>query len=75
MYYSLNSLKGGYIGDDIGTTIGIIKGDTRSLDYGSYVPFTSPISCNQRPETTCFGKPCHKLYAPETSSSNWHDIS
>ena len=29
MYYSLNSLKGGYIGDHIG--------DTRSLDYGLYV--------------------------------------
>ena len=37
MSYSLNSLKGGYIGDYIGTTIGVIKGDTRSLDYGSYV--------------------------------------
>ena len=35
--YSLNSLKGGYIGDDIyGTTIGVIKGYTRSLDNGSY---------------------------------------
>ena len=35
MSYSLNSLKGGYIGDYIGTTIGGIRGDTRSLDYGS----------------------------------------
>ena len=36
MYYmshSLNSLKGGYIGD----YIGVIKGDTRSLDNGSYI--------------------------------------
>ena len=33
--HSLNSLKGGYTGDDIGTTIGVIKGDTRSLDYSS----------------------------------------
>ena len=32
MSYSLNSLKGDYIG----TTIGDIKGDTRSLDYSSY---------------------------------------
>ena len=31
MSYSLNSLKGGYIGD----YIGVIKGDTRSLDYSS----------------------------------------
>ena len=36
MYYSLNSLKGGYLGDYVGATIGVIKGDTRSLDYGSY---------------------------------------
>ena len=34
--YSLSSLKGGYIGDYIGTTIRDIKGDTRSLDYSSY---------------------------------------
>ena len=36
MTYSLNSIKGGYIGDYIGTTIRLIKGDTRSLDNGSY---------------------------------------
>ena len=36
MSYSLNSLKGGYIGDSIGATVRGIKGDTRSLDYGSY---------------------------------------
>ena len=32
MRYSLNSLKGGYIGE----YIGVVKGATRSLDYGSY---------------------------------------
>ena len=37
MSCSLNSLKGVYIGDHIGTTVGLIKGDTRSLDNGSYV--------------------------------------
>ena len=37
MSYSLNSLKGSYIGDDIGTTIRVIKGDARSLDYSSYI--------------------------------------
>ena len=49
--HSLNSLKGGYIG----TTIGVTKGDTRSLDSGScellvsrlitpvVVPYISPI--------------------------------
>ena len=32
MSCSLNSLKGGYIGDYTGTTIGVLKGDTRSSD-------------------------------------------
>ena len=32
MSYSLNSFKGGYIGD----YVGVIKGDTRSLDSSSY---------------------------------------
>ena len=36
MSHSLNSLNGGYVGEYIGTTIGVIKGDTRSLDYSSY---------------------------------------
>ena len=36
MSYSLNSLKGGYIRIILGTTIGVFKGDTRSLDYSSY---------------------------------------
>ena len=39
MCYSLNSLNGGYIGDDIGGSIWVIKGDTRSLDNGSYGTF------------------------------------
>ena len=36
--YVLSSklLKGGYIGDYIGDTAGVIKGDTRRLDYSSY---------------------------------------
>ena len=34
MSVSLNSLKGVYIGIFLGTTIGPIKGDTRSLDNG-----------------------------------------
>ena len=33
VYYSLNSSKGGYIGDYIGDYYRVIKGDTRSLDY------------------------------------------
>ena len=36
MSYSLNSLKGIICGMIEGTTIGAIKRDTRSLDYGSY---------------------------------------
>ena len=33
--YSLNSLKGGYLGEYMGSSFGVIKEDTRSLDYGS----------------------------------------
>ena len=36
MSHSLNSLKGGYIGIIYGTIMEVIKGDTRSLDNGSY---------------------------------------
>ena len=36
MSHNLNSLTGGYLGVIYGTTRGDIKGDTRSLDYGSY---------------------------------------
>ena len=33
--HSLNSLKGGYTEDYIGTTMGVVEGDTGSLDYSS----------------------------------------
>ena len=36
MYHSLNSLKGVLWGIILGTTIGFVKGDTRSLDYRSH---------------------------------------
>ena len=36
MNYSLNSLKGVIQGITYETSIGVIKGDTWSLDYGSY---------------------------------------
>ena len=36
MSYSLNSLKGVIWGIMYETTIGVIKGDTMSLDNGSY---------------------------------------
>ena len=35
MSYSLNSFNRGYTGDYIGSIIGVIKGDTRSLDSSS----------------------------------------
>ena len=35
--YSLNSLKGGYMGDYIGDFFMGVKGHTRSLDYSLYV--------------------------------------
>ena len=43
MSYSLNSLKGAIYGNIYGTTIGVIKGDTRSLDYSSYYLNIYPI--------------------------------
>ena len=52
--HSLNSLKGGYIGDYIGSIIGVLKGDTRSLDYSSHVAAYSPFLAQR----TLFGVPC-----------------
>ena len=37
MSQSLNSLKGAYIRSYIGTSVGVTKGDTRSLDHVSYI--------------------------------------
>ena len=38
---SLDSLSGGFLGGYIGDYhIGVIKGDIRSLDYGSYCGFS-----------------------------------
>ena len=36
MRYSLNSIRGGHTGDYMGSIMGVIKRDTRSLDYDSY---------------------------------------
>ena len=33
MSYGLNSSKGGHIGDYIGNTTGVIKGDTKEFSY------------------------------------------
>ena len=37
MSYSLNSLKGGYVGIIYWSSIRVIKGDTRSLNFSSYM--------------------------------------
>ena len=41
MSYGLNSLERNIWGIIWGTTIGLIKGDTRSLDYSSYGCFST----------------------------------
>ena len=56
---SLNSLKG-VIRDYIGTTIGLIKGDTRSLDSSSYVQVQPPVA----------DTPHSKYWFPELQSLN-----
>ena len=63
--YSLNSLKGGYIGDYKGTSIGLIKGDTRSLLSIAHVQ--SACAC---------AHPCFfKLLQAEGGQSNLHDAA
>ena len=37
------SLKGCSIGDDIGSIIGVVKGDTRTVDYSSYRCFLADV--------------------------------
>ena len=51
--YELSSklLKGGYIRDYTGGYYGVIKGDTRSSDYSSYVTFY------------CQSKVCHESFS------------
>ena len=44
MSYNLNSLKGAIWGTIYGTTIGVIRGDTRSLDYSS-TSCSNPTPC------------------------------
>ena len=36
MSYNLNSVKVVHVGDHVGSIIGLIKGDTRSLDHSSH---------------------------------------
>ena len=46
MRYSLNSLNGVRWGIIWGSTIGVIKGVTGSLDYGSYVLYFIGLNRN-----------------------------
>ena len=48
--YSLNFLREGYIGMIYGTTIGDIKGDTRSLDCSSYGPSLRSLEFTYHPQ-------------------------
>ena len=51
MSHCLNFLKGGYVGPiDTGVFIGLIKGDTWSLDYASYdfAVRTWPMACESQ---------------------------
>ena len=50
MSHNLNSFKGGSIGIIYGITFGVIKGDTRSLDYssnGSFPKLGVPLQGSQ----------------------------
>ena len=43
MNYSLNSFKGVFIGDYIGNYYRAYLRDTKSLDYGLYIPWRHPL--------------------------------
>ena len=49
MSHGLNFSKGGIYGIGLGTTIGVIQGHTRSLDYGSD-EFVQVGACHQGPK-------------------------
>ena len=57
MSHSPTYSKGGYKGDYIGTTTGLIKGDTRSLVNGSYdEALVPPVIASSKygfPNTSC----------------------
>ena len=48
MGYSLSSCKGGHIGEYIQDIIRVPKGDTRSLDNGSYTGYESDTVYTKR---------------------------
>ena len=62
MSYSLNSLKGDYIGDYIWDYYRVIKGDTRSLDYGSYGCGVLLCQCESLCIGSCYNKWCKFEY-------------
>ena len=72
MSYSLNSLKGGYIGDYIGTTIGVIKGDTRSLDTGSHEDCCKGFQRQcQTFSRTCTRRICKTMFGVSKTSTTF----
>ena len=70
MSYSLNSLKGVTQGIISGTTIGLIRGDTRSLDYSSY---GHPLSLGGGGGCVVLGEQCED--AREIMLANRHQGS
>ena len=65
MSYSLNSSKGVIWGIVYGTTIGVIQGDTRSLDYAQIVVSISfPFSLYNPTPMSPFQARCASFWGP-----------
>ena len=71
MSYSLNSLKGFYRGLYRGGIMGLIKGDTRSLDYSPYVlnPEPNHLKPSFRPSNMQLKSP--KDEGPKPTMHGW----
>ena len=63
MYYSLNSFKGVIEGDYYSTTLGLLRGGTRSLDYSSVAQDTSDLGLLKTEQVpTRVGLNCNPIY-------------
>ena len=60
MSYSPNSLKGNINGIIQGTTIGLSKGDARSLDYSSYVCNCAYVSSGSKCYSPYYRTPANR---------------
>ena len=69
MSYSLDSLKGDYLGGYIGDYYGVTKKDTRSLDYSSYEFRASGVGGRSGPQLACLSK-----FHPHTRSHSDTDL-